>query len=78
MDFYTGLAISIVLAILGLLSWTIKSEIEKFSEKRKKFVELNIEKVQKEIGKPNRIDNGIQQYESRDDLPKFRIDSHCN
>jgi len=72
MDFYTGLAISIVLALLGLLSWTFKSEIEKFSEKRKKSVEVNIEKVQKEIGKPNRIDNGIQQYESRDDLPKFK------
>jgi hypothetical protein len=54
------------------VSWTFKSEIEKFSEKREKFVEVNIEKVQKEIGKPNRIDNGIQQYGSRDDLPKFK------
>jgi hypothetical protein len=66
MDFYTGLAISIVLAILGLLSWTFKSEIEKFSEKRKKSVEVNIEKVQKEIGKPNSIEKGIQHYNSRD------------
>ena len=43
-----------------------KSEIEKFSEKRKKSVEVNIEKVQKEIGKPNSIENCIQHYNSRD------------
>jgi hypothetical protein len=43
-----------------------KSEIEKFSEKRKKSVEVNIEKVQKEIGKPNSIEKCIQHYNSRD------------
>ena len=73
-DFYTGLAISLVLSILALLSWTFKPELDRFSEKRKKSLEIdkqNKEMVQRTIGKPNKIDNGIQHYDTREDLPKF-------
>jgi hypothetical protein len=81
-DFITQLAVGLTLLIPVLAYFMFKPEIEKWIRSRKTSVSTTFSSVTKQeqqgtstvsqvIGNPNSIENGIQHYNTRDELPRF-------
>jgi len=73
-DFFTQLAVGLTLLLPIIGYWGFKPFIDRYLERRKESINENKQNQEKTITKPN---TGIQYYNTRDDLPKFKelIDS---